>query len=248
MKVSIITVCFNSEKTIKYTFDSVRNQIYKNIELIVVDGGSIDGTLDIIESNNDIISKMISETDNGLYDAMNKGIQMAKGDIIGILNSDDIFYDNDVIKNLVQFHKTNDVDISIGNIVQHKTNGKIKRVYLSQNWSPIKLKKGLMPPHPSMFVSSKIYEKFDLYKLNYKIAADYELMIRYFLIYNINWLYSGITTTSMLAGGVSSSGFKSYIQVSKDIIKGFKENNIKVYNILIYLRVFIKLKDLLKMK
>ena len=151
MKISIITVCYNSAKTIEKTFDSVASQTYKDIEYIVVDGGSKDETLNIIERYQSTITKYISEKDNGLYDAMNKGIKMATGDYIGIINSDDTLYSSDVIERVVDFLKQNPVDASIGNIIQHNEEGEIKRTYSSENWLPKKLKIGFMPPHPSIF-------------------------------------------------------------------------------------------------
>lgn len=244
MKVSIITVCYNSAQTIQKTFDSIKNQNYSNIEYIVVDGKSKDDTLKIIEENQDIISKWVSEPDEGLYDAMNKGITMATGDIIGILNSDDTFLDENIISSIVKFHESNNINASIGNIIQHDIQGKTKRVYSSKNWNPKKLKIGFMPPHPSIFIKKTIYEKYGVFKTDYQIGADYEIITRFFLKNNISWKYSGITTTAMLIGGVSSSGIKSYIQVTKDIQKALCSNSITFSKPKIVLRFVWKLKEL----
>ena len=133
MKISIITVCYNSVSTIEKTFQSIKNQSYENIEYIVIDGGSSDGTLKIINQYKEYISKFISEPDKGLYDAMNKGISIANGEIIGILNSDDIFFDNNVLKEVSKFHISNRIDASVGNILQFDNKGNIVRRYSSKN-------------------------------------------------------------------------------------------------------------------
>ena len=189
MKISIITVCYNSAKTIEKTFQSVKTQTYTNIEYIVVDGLSSDSTLNIIENNKEIISKYISESDKGLYDALNKGIQFATGDLIGILNSDDIFTDDTVLENVVKFHSENNVEASVGNITQFNEEGKTVRKYSSKNWNPEKLKIGFMPPHPSIFFKRELFKRLGLYDLTFKIGADYELIIRYFLENKITYKF-----------------------------------------------------------
>lgn len=226
MKISIITVCYNSALTIEKTFLSIENQTYQDIEYIVIDGNSKDNTVDIIQQYKHIISNHISEEDRGLYDAMNKGINLATGDIVGILNSDDTFHSNTVIAEIVNFHKKNNIDASVGNIVQHKANGQITRLYSSKYWNPEKLKIGFMPPHPSIFLKKELFLKYGMYDLGFKIGADYELITRFFLKNRITWMYSGITTTAMLVGGVSSSGYSSYKLITKEIKKALKMNGI----------------------
>ena len=245
MKISIITVCFNSSKTIEKTLQSVKNQVYNNIEYIVLDGNSTDGTLKIIESYKEIISKYSSEKDNGLYDAMNKGIALATGDIIGILNSDDIFTDNYVLENIAKFHLRNSVDASVGNITQFNENGKIVRKYSAKNWHPAKLKVGFMPPHPAIFFKRDLFERYGNYKLDFVSGADYELIVRFFLKNQIIWKFSNITTTSMLIGGICSSGYKSYKLISREIKKALESNNIQFSYPKILLRVIWKLKGFL---
>ena len=186
LKISIITVCFNSSKTIEKTFHSIKNQSYKNIEYIVVDGASSDDTLKIIKNYNNCISNYISESDKGLYDAMNKGIAIATGDIIGILNSDDIFSDMFVLENIAKFHQENDIDASIGNITQFNESGRTVRKYSSKIWTPKKLKIGFMPPHPSIFFKRVLFENYGNYRLDFISGADYELIIRFFLKNKIN--------------------------------------------------------------
>lgn len=246
MKISIITVCYNSYSTIEKTILSVASQTYKNIEYIIVDGNSKDNTIDIIKKHENNVTNWISEPDKGLYDAMNKGIGMATGDIVGILNSDDTFHSNTVIEEVVNYHKKNDIGASVGNIVQHKENGKIVRLYSSKYWNPEKLTIGFMPPHPSIFFKRELFDKYGNYDLGFKIGADYELITRFFLKNKISWNYSGITTTAMLVGGLSSSGSSSYRLITKEIQKALQMNGIVFSPIKIKLRFIWKLIGFLK--
>ena len=245
MKISIITVCFNSSKTIEKTFKSIINQSFKNVEYIVIDGGSTDTTLQIIEDYKNNISKYISENDKGLYDAMNKGINLSTGDLIGILNSDDFLNDNKVLENIAKFHKNNNIEASVGNIIQFNKFGKTVRRYSARNWNPEKLKIGYMPPHPSIFFKKELFYKYGNYHLDFISCADYELIVRFFLKNNISWKFSDITTTAMLTGGISSSGFSSYILITKEICKGLYRNNIRFNLLKVCLRGLWKLKETL---
>jgi glycosyltransferase involved in cell wall biosynthesis len=240
MKISIITVAFNSEKTIENTILSVLDQSYDDVEYIVVDGNSNDGTLKIIENHKSNISEYISEPDKGLYDAMNKGIAKATGDIIGILNSDDIFTDMFVLENIAKFHQENEIDASIGNIIQFNEAGKTVRKYSAKNWNPDKLKIGFMPPHPSIFFKRELFEKYGNYHLDFISGADYELIVRFFIKHQISWKYSDIKTTAMLTGGISSSGISSYLLISKEILRALSRNNIIINPLKIHLRGFWK--------
>ncbi|QXP69084.1 glycosyltransferase [Polaribacter sp. R2A056_3_33] len=249
MKISIITVCYNSAKTIEKTFKSVQSQTYNNIEYIVVDGGSKDTTLDIVQKYKELVSQSVSEPDKGLYDAMNKGIKMATGDLVGILNSDDIFTDDHVLENIANFHLQNkEIDASVGNILQFNEEGKTVRKYSAKNWNPEKLKIGFMPAHPAIFFKRDLFKKYGLYHLDFTIGADYELITRFFLQHKITWKFSDITTTSMLIGGVSSSGFSSYQLISKEIKKALTRNNIKFSYLKVQLRGFWKIIGFLNKK
>lgn len=246
MKISIITVCYNSAKTIEKTFQSVKSQTYKNIEYIVVDGKSKDGTLDTVKKYKEVVSKFVSEPDKGLYDAMNKGVHMATGDVVGILNSDDIFTDQFVLENVAKFHLENNVDASVGNITQFNESGKIVRKYSAKNWHPEKLKIGFMPAHPAIFFKRDLFKKYGNYQLDFISGADYELIIRFFLKNKITWKFSNITTTSMLIGGISSSGFSSYQLISKEIKKALNRNDITFSYSKVQLRGFWKIIGYLK--
>ena len=248
MKISIITVCYNSAVTIEKTIQAVLAQTYTNLEYIIVDGNSRDTTVEIIKKYNTEIAQWVSESDKGLYDAMNKGIALATGDLVGILNSDDIFTDTFVLENIAKFHKENDVDASVGNIIQFNESGKTVRKYSAKNWRPEKLKIGFMPAHPAIFFKRDLFEEYGNYQLDFKIGADYELITRFFLKHKISWKFSNITTTSMLLGGVSSSGWSSYKLISKEIKKALMRNNIEFNYDKVKLRGFWKLIGFLNKK
>jgi hypothetical protein len=172
---------------------------------------------------------------------MNKGIKLATGDLIGILNSDDIFHSKTTLEEVVNFHKKNNIEASVGNIVQFNNTGNIVRKYSAKNWNPEKLKIGFMPAHPAIFFNRKLFLKYGSYHLDFIIGADYELITRFFLKHNISWKFSSITTTAMLVGGVSSSGFSSYKIVSKEIVKALERNQISYNKTKIKLRGFWKI-------
>jgi len=244
---SLVTVCLNSESTIRNTIDSIKNQTFQDFEYIVVDGGSTDNTLNIVNSYKPYFGerlKVLSEKDRGLYDAMNKGINLSSGKFIGILNSDDIFYNSSVLKKIERFHTVNKIDSSVGNIVV-QSNGSIKRIYISKKWSPKNLKYGSMPPHPSIFLKRTLFKKYGLYSLDYRIAADYELLVRFYLKHRISFKYSGITTTKMSAGGLSNTGLKSYKIISNEILKAFRDNQIQCSYLAIKLRFVWKIREVL---
>jgi len=243
MKISIITVCWNSAATIEKTIQSVASQTYDDIEYIIVDGKSKDSTLDIVKKYPDTVKKWISEPDRGLYDAMNKGIRMATGDYIGIVNADDTFFDETVIQQIADFVKEHAVEVMLGDIVQHNEAGKVLRRYSAKKWLPEKLKIGFMPAHPAMFVRRDVFDRVGAYRLDFKIGADYEWMTRAFLKQGVLWKYSGITTHKMLIGGVSSSGWKSYKKVSEEIKKALQMNNISFSPFRIDTRVVWKVLD-----
>jgi len=227
MKVSIITVCFNSKHTIAETINSVLSQDYKNIEYIVVDGNSADGTLEIISKYRGKISKFLSEPDNGIYDAMNKGIKLASGDTIGILNSDDIYANSSVIANIANFITNNNLDAVYGDIVyvdKHKTN-KIKRYWKAGNYKKGAFLYGWAPPHPAFFCRKQIYEKYGSFRTDLKIAADFELMLRLMEKYEIKTGYLPEIMVKMREGG-KANVLRGIIQGNCEIIRSFRLNNL----------------------
>jgi len=208
VKVSIITVVYNGKNTIEDCLKSVANQTYPLIEHIIIDGGSTDGTLDVIKKYKNKIAKVISEPDKGIYDAMNKGLRSADGDIIGILNSDDMYADNSVIESVESTITDNNVDSCDGDLVyvDRDDTAKIKRQWKAGEYKKEKFKKGWMPPHPAFFVKKEMYERYGYLNLDFPLAADYELMLRFLYRYGITTAYIPKVLVKMRAGGTSRPG------------------------------------------
>lgn len=243
MKFSIVTVCFNSEKTIKDTIDSIKSQTYKNIEYILVDGGSSDSTNEIIGNYSDIVSCHIIEKDKGIYDAMNKGLCLATGDVICILNSDDFYPHVDVISQVAQAFKDNpDVDMVLGNVdfVRPDNLDLPIRFYSSFNFEPWKMRFGFMPAHPAAFIKASAYKKVGSYALGYKIGADFEWFVRAFLIRRLSYVKLNKTLVRMREGGVSTSGLKSYWLSSKEQLRALRSNRIHSTLLCVMMRLPIK--------
>ncbi|MGA1846340.1 glycosyltransferase family 2 protein [Deferribacter abyssi] len=229
MKVSIITVVYNNKDTIKDAIESVLSQTYKNIEYIIIDGASTDGTVDIIRNYGDKIDKFISEKDNGIYDAMNKGIKLASGDIVGILNSDDFYVDNRVIEKVVDVFENNNCDSLYGDLVYvNKDNiDKIVRYWKSREYKEGLFKKGWHPAHPTFFVKREVYEKYGMFNLDFKIAADYELMLRFLEKYKITTAYLPEVMVKMRVGGESNRSIKNIIRANIECYKAWKINKLQ---------------------
>lgn len=227
MKISIITVCLNSEKTIKDTIESVLKQTYTNYEYIIIDGKSKDKTIDIIKSYKDKFNgklKIVSEKDNGLYDAMNKGIQMATGDIVGILNSDDILYDSNVFDKIINSFDENTDGVYSNLLFMNNDFTKITRNFKSKK---ITNKKGFHPPHSTLYLRKNIYDKYGNYNLNYKIAADLDFMYR-IINNNANLKYIDSCFVKMRTGGTSTNGLKGYYKNFKESYKVLRNNKRKL--------------------
>jgi len=251
MKISIITVSYNSKLTIRDTFDSVLNQTYPDIEYIVVDGRSSDGTIDIIKAyepyfNNNI--HWISEPDKGLYDAMNKGIKMATGDIVGIINSDDFYSEKNIIEIVANtFKHDSTVEAIYGDVrfVNPDNLEKTVRYYRSRNFKPWRFRFGFMPPHPSFFTYKHNFDKFGYYKTDYKIAADYELLIRFLFTNKIKYKYLPSTIMKMRTGGASTASLKSNIVLNKEIVRACRENGIYTNLFILTFKYFVKIWELI---
>lgn len=241
MKVSIITVTYNSANTLRDTLESVKNQDYPDIEHILVDGASKDDTVKIIQAYSHV-ARYVSEKDRGLYDAINKGILMSTGDVVGILNSDDFFPHKQVISHMVKCLKENDADAVFGDIafVRPDNLEKVIRLYSSRKFYPKKFKYGYMPAHPSFYVKRKFYEEYGLYKLDYKIAADYELLMRFMHTNQLKYAYLPEVMVYMRTGGVSNKNILSRYVLNKEIIRACKENGVKTNMFIISLKYFNK--------
>ena len=247
MKISIITVVWNNAKTIKDAINSVLNQSYKDIEYIVIDGSSTDGTIEIVQSYGDKI-KFISEKDNGLYDAMNKGIRMATGDVVGILNSDD-FYASDKILQIVadEFLKGN-IDSVYANLEYIDANDpkRVIRYWRSKKYQEGLFRSGWHPAHPTFFVKKEIYEKYGVFDLSFKIAADYELMLRFFEKCKITSSYVDEVFVKMRIGGESNRSIKNIIKANMESYKAWKANGLYINPLRFLLKPFSKIIQFIK--
>lgn len=242
MRISIITVCYNAADTIESTILSVVNQDYDKIEYIIIDGGSKDNTADIVSKYRKNIDLFISEKDNGIYDAINKGIQAASGEIIGLLNADDEFFNNSVVSDIAKtFIHQPELESVIGDIVFVNKFDKIIRKYSSNNWAIHKFEWGFMPAHPSFYCRKSVYGNLGLYDTEFKIAADYELLIRFLKVNKITFQYLPMIFVKMKLGGVSTSGFSSLITINKEIYLACKRHGINTNYLKLLLKYFIKI-------
>jgi len=250
MKITIITVCYNSALHIEDAINSVASQDYPDIEHIVIDGNSDDGTQQILEKHSNKLAYWISEPDNGVYDAMNKGILKATGDVIGILNSDDFYFDEHVISKVVKAFSDEDIDAVYGDLifVDPKNLNRTVRTYSSKSWYPDKFAKGYMPAHPTFFVRKKFYGKYGLFETDYQIAADYEMLIRLLYVHQLKYKYLPMKLVKMRIGGVSSSGIKSNIILNKEIVRACRKHGIKTNVLKIYPKYFKKVFELFNHK
>jgi len=228
-KVSIITVCYNSAKTIEDTIKSVLSQNYKNIEYIIIDGLSTDNTLEIINKYKNEISVIVSEKDNGLYDAINKGIGLASGDIIANLNSDDFYIDENVITDIVAKFEKENTDLLYSDLyyVEEVNTDKITRYWKSGAYTKGDFYKGWMPPHPTFFVKKDVYKKYGVFNLKLKSAADYEIMLRFIHKYECTVSYLNRVTVRMRVGGVSNSSLSNRIKANREDKLAWKINGLK---------------------
>lgn len=228
MKVSIITVVYNNKDTIKQAIESVLLQDYSYIEHIVIDGNSTDGTVEIIKSYEHKISKWISEPDNGIYDAMNKGIKLATGEIIGFLNSDDFYANDSVVETVVNTMEEKCIDSCYGDLVYVDRGNpeKVLRYWRSRHFKENKFKRGWMPPHPTFFVKKWVYDTYGAFNLHFPIAADYELMLRFLHKYRISVAYIPEVLVRMRIGGKSNSSLKNIIRANVGCYCAWKTNDL----------------------
>lgn len=254
MKISIITITYNSAKTIEDTIKSVLAQTFSDIEYIIKDGVSTDETISIIQKYEPLFNgrmKWVSEKDNGIYDAMNKGIQMATGDVVGILNSDDFFTNNEIVKDIADaFLNENSIEAIYGDVhFVHENNLNIcTRYYSSKIFRRGLMRLGFMPAHPSFYAKKEIFDKFGYYKTDYKIAADFEFLLRTIYKERIHIKYLPLDMVTMRAGGASTSGLISHRLIMKEHLRAFKENGIYTNVCILSLRYFYKVWELMNTK
>lgn len=229
MKISIITVCYNSAATIQDTIDSIANQTYPEIEHIVVDGGSKDATMDIVRAAPHV-SKYISEPDRGIYDAMNKGIAMATGEVVGTLNSDDFYMHEKVLERVAEVFSNPGVDACYADLIYVRQNdpASVVRYWQSRPFRPGLFKRGWMPAHPTFFVRRKIYEELGGFDLEFKLQSDFELTMRYLELFRINSVYLPEILVKMRVGGASNQSVRNVIKGNIEAYKACKKNHLGV--------------------
>lgn len=227
MKISIITIAYNSGHSIADAINSVLAQTYPDIEYIIVDGKSKDQTVEIVKSYGDRIAKFVSEPDKGIYDALNKGIRMATGDVVGFMHSDDLFASNEIIAKVAGIFQQQEVDSIYGDLqyVYKNDTTKVLRYWKSGKFSRTKLKLGWMPPHPTFYVKKKIYDQYGLFNTEFRIAADYDTMLRFLGKHRISSVYLPTVMVKMRVGGASNRSLKNIIKKSKEDMKAIHDNH-----------------------
>lgn len=232
MKISLITATYNSAETLRDTLQSVLNQTFKDVDYIIIDGNSKDNTIDIVKEFEPKFEgrlRWICEKDKGIYDAMNKGVKMAQGEVVGILNSDDFFASDDVLEKVnAAFTENPIIDGVYADVryVDWNDTGKTVRMFSGKDFKREKICWGQMPPHPSFYVKRECYDKFGLYSLDYPICADYDMFVKMIWIGNIKTLYINDIFVNMRSGGTSSNGLKVHRKIMKERMRCIREHNL----------------------
>lgn len=245
MKISIITATYNSASSISACIASINNQTYQNIEHIIIDGSSTDNTIDIANNTPSRITKIVSEQDKGIYDAMNKGIALATGDIIGILNSDDFLASDDILELIAKTFEQENCDAIFGNLdfVASNNTEKVVRKWKSSSFETGSFAKGWHSPHPTFYVRREIYEKYGTFDISLNVSADFEIMLRFLERYKIKAYYLDRIIVKMRYGGESTGSLRKILRGNLNIKKAFKKNKIKVSPFYPFIRLIPKLKE-----
>jgi glycosyltransferase involved in cell wall biosynthesis len=243
MKVSIITVAFNAARTITNTLESVAAQSHPDIEHIVVDGASKDGTLDIIKRHENRVAQFVSEPDRGIYDAMNKGIGLATGEVVGFLNADDVYADDGVLERVSSIMAKNDLDALFGD-VEFVNPGQPEitiRRYRSGCFRPERIAWGVMPAHPALFLKRSVYERFGTFRIDYRIAADFEFVARIFHGQMLTYQHVPEVLVRMQTGGISTGGWRNTVLLNREVLRACRENGISTNLPKILSKYFVKM-------
>lgn len=253
MKISVITATYNRESTIGDTLRSLLQQTFQNYECIIIDGASTDRTLEIVRELEPQFAgrlHIVSEKDDSIYDAMNKGIKMSTGDVLGIINSDDFFTSNDVLEIVAKNMMDNSIDAVYGDVhyVRPDNLTKCVRYYSSKHFHPRWFRLGFIPAHPSFYCRRKCYELYGAYDIQYQISADFELMLRFMKIHSIRTKYLPMDFVTMRYGGVTTSGWTSHQKITHEILRALKNNGIYSNIILVNSRYIFKLINLFYFK
>lgn len=240
MKVSIVTVCLNAAATIEDCVASVAAQRDADIEHIIIDGGSHDATLSVIEPYRSRIARVVSEKDNGLYDAMNKGLALATGDVIGFLNADDTLARPDTIARLTEAMQQTRAALAFGDVEIYGPDGNLMRIYRANKFRPERISSGVLPPHPSVYAETELVRKAGGFDTRFRIAADFDLLIRIFQRFSPATVYVPDTIVHMRSGGTSSRGLSSYLTISRELIEACDRNKVRPNRLAIHGRIFRK--------
>lgn len=226
MKVSIVTPVYNDTR-VAGALDSILSQTHDaDLEMIVVDGASTDGTLEVLEPYRNSVHSMVSEPDGGIYDAMNKGIRQCTGDVVGILNADDRYHDTHVLEDVVRVFQDSRIDACYGDLVYLNQEGHVVRYWKSGSYYPAKFYFGWMPPHPTFFVRKHVYDQLGGFDLRYPISADYELMLRFILRHGIAVKYINRVLVNMAIGGNSNGSIKNIVNGNFEVFQAWQANNL----------------------
>lgn len=241
IKISLITVTFNAGSTIERCIQSVISQTYKNVEYIIIDGASTDATDQIVNQYSDYIHRFVSEPDQGIYDAMNKGIKFATGDIVGMLNSDDFFPDNSVLEDIAAVFEDKSIRILYGDLDYVNQLGKIFRNWRSGKYTTGKFNWGWMPPHPTFYCRRELFDEYGFYSLDYGTAADYELMLRFMHKHRLNSFYLEKVVVKMKTGGASNKNVSSRVKGWLNDFRAMQKNEISMPFIAAFLKPLRKI-------
>ncbi|MFN5254433.1 MAG: glycosyltransferase family 2 protein [Limnohabitans sp.] len=246
MKISIVTVTYNSGSVLSNCLNSVFNQSHSDVEQVLIDGASTDNTLDIVRANHSRVATIVSEPDNGIYDALNKGIDRSSGDIIGLLHADDVFSDSFVLAEVDNvFNQFPEADVIIGNVIFRDSVNKscVTRKYNSSRFRPWMLRFGFMPAHTATFIRKSVFERIGFYNADYISAGDFEFFVRIFLRHRIKPVFLDQTLVFMSIGGLSTSGWKSHSRTTIEILRALREHGIYSNFFFVLARLPIKLID-----
>lgn len=248
MKISVITVCYNSAATIASAIQSVTAQTYPDIEYILIDGASKDNTMEVIHQNSSRIAKIVSEKDRGIYDAMNKGLALATGELICFLNSDDVYSDNRVLERVAKLMEDPNLDALLGDVafVRAEAPDTIIRHYRSDRFTPARLAWGWMPAHPSMFIRSSVYKKYGGFRPDFRIAGDYDFIARAFGKGEVRYMHVPEMFVKMHVGGISTAGWRSKVLLNKEVLRACRENGIRTNIFMILSKYPAKVLELFK--
>lgn len=238
LTVTVITVCFNSVKTVERTLQSVAEQDWSHIEHIVIDGASTDGTNSVIEYYRAGLAHFISEPDRGIYDAMNKGLALATGDIVCFLNADDFYATTDVLSRVASAIESKQLDALIGDVGFFRDNDIYRTVrrYRSDRFTPKRLAWGWMPAHPALFMRRAVFDRIGYFKTDYQIAGDYEHVVRAFSSGALRYQHLPVILVRMQMGGVSTRGFRATLRLNQEILRACRENKVPTN----YFKIFTK--------